>query len=50
MRRIDLLQSKEQEKKKTKRLAMEYARLNKELRLESPKFRKLINIKKILEI
>ncbi len=50
MKRMLMLQEKEHTKKQKRRLAAEYARLTRALRVESPKFRKMMDIKKELEL
>ena len=50
MRRIELLDNRAKESKMKKILAMEYARLNKELLGESKKFKRLVDIKLKLEL
>ena len=50
MKRIIKMQKRESAKKEKRRLAAEYARLTRDLRIESPKFRKMMDIKKELEL
>ena len=50
MKRIAKMQEREREKKERRRLAAEYARLTRALRVESPKFRKMMDIKKELKL
>ena len=50
MKRMNDMHNRETEKKKQRQLVAEYARLNKQLKLESPKFRKMLDIRKELKL